>query len=131
MHESPESKTPPAAPAFDASAYPPDTLFYDRRSGIDRRGPTPPPPAAPTERRRTDRRKRVDPTTFEKQYSTEEIDFMNAMHAFKQQTGKAFPSHREVLGVALGLGYRKTAEPGPSPADRPGPRHGAKASPLS
>jgi hypothetical protein len=125
MHEPPEPKTPTGAPTFDPQAYPPDTLFFDRRSGIDRRA-SKPEPAESSERRRADRRKRVDPTTFEKQYSIEEIDFMNAMHQFKQQTGKAFPSHREVLGVAVKLGYRRVAEPGPSPADRPGPRHGEK-----
>ena len=118
-------ETPQAGAKFDFSAYPPDTLFFDRREGRDRRddaavGGTPPeapPPvvvpmaaARPSRERRArkERRRRVDPTTFEKQYSDDEIEFMNAMQYFKVQSGKAFPSHGEVLRVALSLGYRRT-----------------------
>jgi hypothetical protein len=93
-----EPQTPPKPGAFDFSAYPPDTLFHERRSGEDRRG---------QERRRADRRKRVDPTTFEKQYTADELEFMNAMQGFKVQHAKAFPTHADVLSVAYSLGYRR------------------------
>lgn len=113
-------ETPRGVAKFDYSAYPPDTLFYDRREGRERRGdaenppsagPSPAPPdlpAAPPERQaRKERRRRIDPTTFEKQYTDDEIEFMNAMQQFKVRSGKAFPSHGEVLRVALNLGYRR------------------------
>ena len=101
-------ETPPAGPKFDFSAFPADTLIHDRRSGQERRegAPADPPPVA--ERRvKKERRRRIDPTTFEKQYTEEELEFMTAMQRFKVQTGRAFPSHREVLRVAASLGYRK------------------------
>lgn len=112
------SKTPPEVSKFDPSAYPPDTLFHERRTGLERRdlpenvsgtntnGDAPMQPL--TERRvRKERRKRIDPTTFEKQYTVDEIEFMNAVQRFKTQNGKSFPSHGDVLRVAISLGYRR------------------------
>jgi hypothetical protein len=106
--------TPPPAPKFDFDAYPPDSLFHDRRSGIDRRDKEPArakdtstPGVHPERRARTERRRRIDPTTFEKQYTTDELEFMNAVQQFKVQSGKPFPSFREVIKVAVALGYRK------------------------
>ncbi len=107
---------------FDASGYPEDTCFHERRTGPDRRevareaeAAKPSIEADHPERRRKERRRRVDPTTFEKQYSPEELDFMNAMQQFKVRTCKPFPTYGEVLQVALGLGYRKMEEAGPCP----------------
>ena len=80
-------------------------------------------PRVPKERRaRKERRRRIDPTTFEKQYTDDELEFMNAMQQFKVQSCKSFPSHGEVLQVAYALGYRKVAadpsdDPAPGPAD--------------
>ncbi len=102
--------TTESAPKFDFSAYPADTLFHDRREGRERRGagPVVAPGTAPTERReRKERRRRIDPTTFEKQYTDDELEFMNAIQRFKELNGKTFPTHREVIEVALSLGYRK------------------------
>jgi hypothetical protein len=111
-------QTPTPARAFDFSAFPPDTLFHERRSGQDRRAMAKPPEPAPktSERRRTDRRKRIDPTTFEKQYTPDELEFMNAMQEFKVRHAKAFPSHGDVLRVAYSLGYRQTV-PRKSPSE--------------
>lgn len=115
-------ETPRPAAKFDFSAYPPDTLFHERRDGKDRRvdgaqvpGPILAPETAmtmPTQlpiirREKTQRRKRIDPTTFEKQYTDDELEFMNAMQRFKVQNGKTFPSHGEVLKVLQSLGYRR------------------------
>lgn len=109
------TQTPPSGRGFDFSAYPPDTLFHDRRSGLDRRAvttaPEPPTEVAGSERRRTDRRKRIDPTTFEKQYTVDELEFMNAMQEFKVRHAKSFPSYGDVLRVAFGLGYRREVDP--------------------
>ncbi len=49
----------------------------------------------------------MDPTTFEKQYNEDEMEFMNAIQDFKSRSGKMFPSHGDILKVALRLGYRK------------------------
>lgn len=108
--------TPAEEPIFDFDAYPPDTLFYDRRSGRDRRTgeehrKSPPETKAGQVRKpRRARRRRIDPTTFEKQYTEDELEFMTAMQRFKVQSGKSFPSHGEVLRVAHALGYRRRDE---------------------
>jgi hypothetical protein len=103
-------------PEFDFSRFPFNTLFHERRNGLDRRdrkGPDPLPekPAAqgpPPERRaRKDRRRRIDPTTFDKQYTDDEMEFMNAMQRFKERSGKSFPTYREVIRVLVDLGYRR------------------------
>ncbi len=78
--------------------------------GAMRESPYRPAPRleAPPERRaKKERRRRIDPTTFEKQYTDEEMEFMNAMQRFKELTGKAFPTHGDVLKVAIMLGYRR------------------------
>ena len=120
-------ETKPNTVPFDFSAYPADTLFYDRREGQERRhrqdalAKTEPValPSKPKERReKKERRRRVDPTTFDKNYSDSEIEFMNAMQSFKDQTGKQFPAYGEVLQVAQRLGYRKV-ERGPGDLDTP------------
>jgi hypothetical protein len=114
-------KTNSKHPEFDFSSYPENTLFHDRRSGRDRRGPPgrngrskqggeAPDRPRPERRARKERRKRIDPTTFEKQYTEDELEFMNAMQRFKERTGKAFPSCGEVIKVAISLGYLKVVE---------------------
>ena len=103
-------ETEPTTPVFDPTAYPEDTLFHERRHGGDRRQPDAAGEAIEPVRRRREkqnRRRRVDPTTFEKQYTDEEIEFMNAIQQFKMQSGKAFPTHGDSLRIAIGLGYRQ------------------------
>ena len=103
-----EGQTPPEGSTFDFSAFPADTLFLDRRTLPHRPAPVAPTPARPTAGKvRKERRRRVDPTTFEKQYSEDEIEFMNSVQDFKLRSGKMFPSHGDILRVALNLGYRK------------------------
>ncbi len=113
------NKTMDPAPEFDFDRFPSNTLFHDRREGRDRRGhgpsTTPPAPAglAPPARERREkkeRRRRIDPTTFEKQYTEEELEFMNAMQRFKELSGKAFPTYGDALKVAVELGYRRVLE---------------------
>ncbi len=103
---------------FDLSPPQPNILIHDRRTGEDRRrddcnhaqAAASTPEIAGERRAKKDRRKRIDPTTFEKQYSDEEMEFMTAMQRYKVQSGKPFPSHGEVLKVASELGYRKLVE---------------------
>ncbi len=118
-----QEETKPGPPKFDFEAFPKDTLFYERRDRLERRfpldGTAPPPPApvpvvvpkltpgGPERRAKKERRRRIDPTTFEKQYTDDELEFMNAMQQFKNRSGKSFPSHGDVLRVATSIGYRK------------------------
>src|SRR5262245_27713789 len=107
-------ETNPPEDIFDFTAYPADTLFHDRREGRDRRQDPHSNHATTRERRaRPERRRRVDPTTFEKQYSNDELEFMNAIQTFKVQSGKTFPSYGEVLQIALRLGYQRKEPLGP------------------
>ena len=122
------NKTKSASQEFDFSTYPTNTLFHERRNGGDRRSSFSKKGAdaketdvkeidfrptlkrdqpRPERRARKERRKRIDPTTFEKQYTDDELEFMNAMQKFKERTGKSFPTHGEVIKVAVSLGYRK------------------------
>jgi hypothetical protein len=53
------------------------------------------------------RRRFVDPTTCEREYSVEEIEFMHAMQDYKKSSGRMFPTWSEVLEVIRALGYEK------------------------
>jgi hypothetical protein len=64
------------------------------------------------------RRRFVDPTTCEREYSSAEKEFMQAMHEYKQSSGRMFPTWSEVLEVLHSLGYEKPSR-GPSPSDAP------------
>ncbi len=120
-----DDQTKPKTPEFDYSAFPSNTLFHERRYGRERRTPparpgtTDRPPQKPAQvrherRARRERRKRIDPTTFEKQYTEDELEFMNAMQRFKERTGNSFPTHGEVIRVAISLGYRMPIAEEPS-----------------
>jgi hypothetical protein len=58
-----------------------------------------------------ERRRKIDPTTCERNYSDEEIVFMKAMDQYKRDNRRQFPTGSEVLEVLRALGYRKIAEP--------------------
>lgn len=64
-----------------------------------------------TDRRKQDRRRQIDPTTCERDYSEAEVEFMRAMDDYKRKSGRPFPTWSEVLEVMMSLGYRKVAEP--------------------
>jgi hypothetical protein len=63
-------------------------------------------------RQSSGRRRFVDPTTCERDYSEAELEFMKAMNEYKQSSGRMFPTWSEVLEVLCSLGYEKVAEPG-------------------
>lgn len=63
------------------------------------------------ERRKGERRRQIDPTTCERDYSGLEVEFMRAMDEYKRRSGRQFPTWSEVLEVLHCLGYRKVAEP--------------------
>jgi hypothetical protein len=71
-------------------------VAFDRRQG---------------DRRTGERRRQVDPTTCERDYTEEEIAFMRAMDEYKRDFARPFPTWSEVLEIFKSLGYRKVAEP--------------------
>ena len=62
-------------------------------------------------RRKVERRRQIDPTTCERDYKDDEIEFMKAMDEYKRRSGRQFPTWSEVLEVLVSLGYRRVAEP--------------------
>ena len=70
--------------------------------GVERRAAT---------RRKAERRRQIDPTTCERDYSLDEVEFMRAMDEYKRKSGRQFPTWSEVLEVIRAIGYRKVAEP--------------------
>jgi hypothetical protein len=81
-------------------------VALDRRTGQERR-------------QQGERRRQVDPTTCERDYSDEEIVFMKAMDQYKRDNRRPFPTWSEVLEVLYALGYRKVADPTPLPGLAP------------
>jgi hypothetical protein len=78
-------------------------VALDRRSGKDRR------------EEKGERRRQIDPTTCERDYNNDEIEFMKAMDQYKRDNRRPFPTWSEVLEVLRALGYRKVAEPSQMP----------------
>ena len=60
-------------------------------------------------RHQGERRRQVDPTTCERDYTDDEIIFMKAMDQYKRDNRRPFPTWSEVLEVLYSLGYRKVA----------------------
>jgi hypothetical protein len=58
-------------------------------------------------REKVARRRQIDPTTCERDYTDEEVEFMNAMNSYKRTSGRMFPTCSEVLEVLRNLGYVK------------------------
>ncbi len=65
----------------------------------------------PEERRKVERRRQIDPTTCERDYTDDEVDFMKEMDLYKRRSGRQFPTWSEVLEVIRSMGYRKVEEP--------------------
>ena len=57
------------------------------------------------------RRRFVDPTTCEREYSEAEMEFMMAMNEYKRRSGRMFPTWSEVLEVLQGSGLREGRDP--------------------
>ena len=56
-------------------------------------------------RRAAPRRRLIDPTTCERDYRADEIEFMRAVEAYKRASGRMFPTCSELLEVVRSLGY--------------------------
>ncbi|MDR3110030.1 MAG: hypothetical protein LBU65_10165 [Planctomycetaceae bacterium] len=61
-------------------------------------------------RPKVQRRRQIDPTTCERDYTSEEVEFMNALNDYKRSSGRMFPTCSEVLEVLKNLGYAKTEQ---------------------
>ena len=90
-------KTVKLVPEIESVQTAPEMTIEERREIIDRR--------------RQDRRRQIDPTTCERDYSDNEVEFMKAMDDYKRKSGRSFPTWSEVLEVMMSLGYRKVADP--------------------
>ncbi|MBI1311180.1 hypothetical protein GC176_07720 [bacterium] len=100
-------------------------LVTDRRTGERRKTggsmltatrigedePAAPPGPIRERREKVERRRQIDPTTCERDYSQDEVEFMNAMNDYKRRSGRQFPTWSEVLEVLRAMGYRKVEEP--------------------
>ncbi|MEL7263976.1 MAG: hypothetical protein AAFP69_04065 [Planctomycetota bacterium] len=62
------------------------------------------------ERRKKQRRRHIDPTTCERDYSQDEIEFMKAMDDYKRAAGRMFPTCSEVLEVVRSMGYVRLSD---------------------
>src|SRR5262245_15568972 len=85
----------------------------DRRSGDRRKRQVPVAlerGSGKDRRQQGERRRQIDPTTCEREYSDEEIAFMRAMDQYKRDNRRPFPTWSEVLEVLRALGYRKVAD---------------------
>src|SRR5438128_7394285 len=77
-------------------------VAVERRGGSERRD-------------KGERRRQIDPTTCERDYSDAEILFMKAMDQYKRNNRRPFPTWSEVLEVLYAMGYRQVAEAIPIP----------------
>lgn len=63
------------------------------------------PSAESTARGGVRRRTKIDPTTCERDYRPDEVEFMQALDRYKRSSGRMFPTCSEILEVVRGLGY--------------------------
>ena len=88
----------------------------ERRARVDRRSlslPVAVERRALERRVKVSRRRQIDPTTCERDYTPDEIEFMSAMNGYKRSSGRMFPTCSEVLEVLKKLGYEKRPQPDP------------------
>ena len=83
-----------------------DTVPVDRRGGDRRKDNI----EVATDRRKVQRRRQIDPTTCERDYSGDEIEFMRALDEYKRASGRMFPTCSEILEVIRDLGYVRLDE---------------------
>ena len=93
----PHAPTPARAPAGD-----PD--WIDRKATAQAL-------RAAQARQVSGRRRFVDPATCEREYSEAEMEFMQAMQAYKARSSRLFPTWSEALEVLRSLGYEKVGVP--------------------
>ncbi|TWT99097.1 hypothetical protein Pla108_00300 [Botrimarina colliarenosi] len=108
----------PAAKAKAGKKAGEEEVTLDRRGAAERRDEATAKAAATAEievaqaakpqlerREKVNRRRQIDPTTCERDYSDSEVEFMNALDAYKRKSGRMFPTCSEVLEVIREMGY--------------------------
>lgn len=63
----------------------------------------------PARKRGCKTRRCVDPTTCERDYSKEELEFGQAMLTYRERYNRPFPTWSEAFQVMQKLGYRRVA----------------------
>ena len=104
-----------ASPKAEKSAAVPDmdrrsALGGDQRESPDRRTQDQPVKVERRQlqrRKKVNRRRQIDPTTCERDYTTDEIEFMQALDEYKRKNGRMFPTCSEILEVVRDIGYHK------------------------
>jgi hypothetical protein len=105
-----KAKSSAAKPASVKGAAGDKDVTIDRRRGPrrDEEKETAKPTAPPVKlerRAKVNRRRQIDPTTCERDYTDSEVEFMNALDDYKRKSGRMFPTCSEVLEVVRSLGY--------------------------
>lgn len=95
-----------ASPAANGDSSPPVVDFEMPASYLNRKASNRARHAA-LARASSHRRRLVDPTTCDVEYSAAQLEFMMAMQAYKQDHGRPYPTCNEVLEVLAALGYAK------------------------
>jgi hypothetical protein len=118
---SPKKKGSKTAPDLRSKSEEKKVITIDRRKGDRRQKHLPVTAERRTFQRRAkvSRRRQIDPTTCERDYTQDEIEFMNAMDEYKRANGRMFPTCSEVLEVIRNLGYEKL--PAQPPSETPAP----------
>lgn len=90
-----------------------DRRGNDRRLSTDRRKKQIPVAVdrRKGDRRTGERRRQIDPTTCERDYNNEEMEFMQAIETYKRDFRRPFPTWSEILEVVKAMGYRRVSEP--------------------
>lgn len=83
---------------------------FSKKSNTDKPVSTPPDSTIAPRRKKIKRRRQIDPATCERDYSTDELEFMNALSEYKRASGRMFPTCSEILEVLKELGYEKKME---------------------
>lgn len=103
----PATKAKAAAPKKRAAASPAgeEEVTIDRRRTERRDAEVAAVEPKLERRQKVARRRQIDPTTCERDYSDQEVEFMNALDEYKRKNGRMFPTCSEVLEVIRSLGY--------------------------
>ncbi len=103
---SPKKKTPGNRKKEKAATPDESQVTIDRRTKQERREEQVSVAGSKLERReKVTRRRQIDPTTCERDYSDQEVAFMSALDEYKRKNGRMFPTCSEVLEVIRDLGY--------------------------
>lgn len=102
-----EANTDERKPGSGVNGFPADRRKRNIPVATDRRRAE----NAAAKRKSSERRRLIDPTTCERDYSDDETEFMKAMDRYKRENRRPFPTWSEVLEVLRSLGYRRVAEP--------------------